>query len=70
MDVEELCGAPVEADTLALVDLALAVVGGDALLLACLCETICARVLAVRSHVAREIPSYAACACVRACICV
>ena len=39
MDVEELCGAPVEADALALVDLALAVVGGDALLLAGLCET-------------------------------
>lgn len=32
--VEELCGAAVEADGLALVELGLAVVGGDALFLA------------------------------------
>lgn len=38
--VEELCGAAVEADGLALVELALAVVGRDALLLARLLETI------------------------------
>lgn len=38
--VEELCGAPVEADGLALVELAFAVVGGDALLLAGILQTI------------------------------
>lgn len=38
MDVEELGRAPVETDALALIDFALAVVGGDALLLAGLCE--------------------------------
>lgn len=38
--VEELCGAAVEADGLALVELALAVVGGDALLLARLLKTV------------------------------
>lgn len=37
--VEELGGAAVEADGLALVELALAVVGGDALLLARFLET-------------------------------
>lgn len=36
--VEELCGAAVEADGLALVELALAVVGGDALFLASLLQ--------------------------------
>lgn len=39
MDVEELGGAPVEADGLALVDLALEVVVGDALLRAGLVKT-------------------------------
>lgn len=37
--VEELCGATVEADGLALVELALAVVVGDTLLLARVLET-------------------------------
>lgn len=36
--IEELCGAAVEADGFALVELAFAVVGGDALLLARLLE--------------------------------
>lgn len=40
MDVEELGGAPVEADGLALVDVALEVVVGDALLGAGLVETL------------------------------
>lgn len=40
MDVEELGRASIETDALALVDLALAVVGGDALLLAGLCEAV------------------------------
>lgn len=40
MDVEELGRAPIETDALALVDLALAVVVGDALLLAGLCKAV------------------------------
>lgn len=40
MHIEELCRAPVETDALALIDFALAVFGGDALLLAGLCETV------------------------------
>lgn len=39
MDIEELGGAAVQANTLALVELALAIVGGDALLLADLVQT-------------------------------
>ncbi len=39
--VEELCGASVEADGLALVEVALTVVGGDALLLARLLQAVC-----------------------------
>lgn len=39
MDVEELGGAPVETDALALVELAFAVFGGDALVLAGSAET-------------------------------
>lgn len=38
--VEELCGAAVEADGFALVELALAVVGGDALFLASLLQAV------------------------------
>lgn len=38
--IEELCGAAVEADGLALVELALAVVGRNALLLARLLQTV------------------------------
>lgn len=47
--VEELCGAAVEADGLALVELALAVVVGDALLLARVLETAGELVTAVNS---------------------
>ena len=47
VDVEEFGGAPVEADGLALVDLALEVVVGDALLCAGLVETIEDRGLAL-----------------------
>jgi hypothetical protein len=38
--VEELCGAAVEADRLALVEVAFAVIGGDALLLAGLLQPV------------------------------
>lgn len=47
MDVEELGSAPVEADGLALVDIALEVVVGDALLCAGLVETFNNRELAL-----------------------